>query len=83
MPIMNASVGSWPGPMPSMTRPMLRWSSCTMRSASRNGLWYGSELTPVPSRMRFVRSAAAAIITSGDALISYAPEWCSPSHTSS
>ena len=31
-----------------------------MRSASISGWWYGSELTPVPSLMCFVRSAAIA-----------------------
>ena len=41
-----------------------------MRSARISGWWYVSELTPVPRRMRFVRSAAAAIISSGDANVS-------------
>ena len=74
MPIMNASDGSWPGPTPNMTRPIVWWSSCTMRSASMNGLWYGSEDTPVPSRMRFVRSAAAAMNTSGEPIVSQPAE---------
>ena len=30
----------------------VRWSSCMMRSATINGWWYGSDTTPVPSRMR-------------------------------
>src|SRR5262245_48681088 len=33
--------------------------------------------------MYFVRAAAAAMKTSGEAMISYPPEWCSPIHTSS
>ena len=70
IPIMKASDGSWPGPMPSIARPMVMWSSCMMRSASTYGWWYESELTPVPSRIRVVRSAAAAIISSGEAMIS-------------
>ena len=35
-----ASVGSAPGPTPSMTLPRVRWSSSTMRSATHSGLWY-------------------------------------------
>ena len=38
-PIIAESVGSEPGPMPNMTRPRVRWSSSTMRSAAHNGLW--------------------------------------------
>ena len=41
-----------------------------MRSAGINGLWYGNELTPVPSLMCLVRSAATPMKTSGDAMIS-------------
>ena len=41
-----------------------------MRSASMNGWWYGSDDTPVPRRMSRVRSAAAAMKTSGEAMIS-------------
>ncbi len=55
MPIMKASDGSAPGPAPIMTRPRVRWSSRTMRSASMNGWWYGREETPVPRRMCLVR----------------------------
>ena len=40
-------------------------------------------MTPVPSRIRFVRWAAAAIISSGEAISSVPLEWCSPIHTSS
>lgn len=43
---------------------------------------FGDE-TPVPSRMRLVRSAAAAMNTSGEPIVSQPPEWCSPTHTSS
>ena len=38
MPIIAPSVGSEPGPTPSMTRPRVRWSSRTMRSATQRGL---------------------------------------------
>ena len=82
IPSMWASDVSCPGPQPSMTRPRVRWSSSTMRSASINGLWYGSELTPVPSLMCLVRSAATAMNTSGEAMISNPAEWCSPIHAS-
>ncbi len=70
MPIMNASEGSAPGPTPNIVRPRVRWSSSTMRSASISGWWYGSELTPVPSLMWRVRSAATPMNTSGLAMIS-------------
>ena len=39
MPIMKASDGSAPGPTPNITRPRVRWSSRTMRSASISGWW--------------------------------------------
>ena len=39
---MMASVGSEPGPTPSMKRPRVRWSSCTARSATMYGLWYAT-----------------------------------------
>ena len=38
-PSMIASVGSEPGPSPSMNRPRVRWSSSTARSAIMYGLW--------------------------------------------
>ncbi len=38
-PIIAESVGSEPGPTPSITRPRVRWSSSTMRSATQSGLW--------------------------------------------
>ncbi len=82
MPSMCASEVSCPGPQPSMARPRVRWSSSTKRSASIRGLWYGREFTPLPRRMYFVRAAAAAMKTSGDEMISYPPEWCSPIQTS-
>ena len=41
MPIMKASDGSAPGPTPNMTRPRVRWSSSTIRSASISGLVVG------------------------------------------
>jgi hypothetical protein len=52
----------------------VRWSSSTNRSARRSGWWYGREFTPRPSRRYFVRAAATAMNTSGDAMISYPPE---------
>jgi hypothetical protein len=70
IPIMKASDGSAPGPTPNMTRPRVRWSSRTIRSVSSNGWWYGREETPVPRRMCRVRSAAVAMNTSGEAMIS-------------
>jgi hypothetical protein len=82
-PSIAASVGSAPGPTPNITRPRVRWSSSTMRSATHNGLWYGSDTTPVPSLMCWVRSAAAMMKISGDAMISLPAEWCSPIHASS
>ena len=45
-----------------------------MRSARMNGLWYGNDATPVPSLMWRVRSAAAAMNISGEAMISKPPE---------
>ena len=81
-PSMWASVGSEPGPTPSMKRPWERWSSITARSATWNGWWYGSEATPVPRRIREVRSSAAAMKTSLGPMISLPPEWCSPIHAS-
>lgn len=38
-----------------------------MRSAAHSGLWYETEVTPVPSLVRLVRSPAAAIMISGEA----------------
>ena len=70
MPSMKASEGSAPGPIPNITRPRVMWSSCMIRSASISGWWYGSEATPVPRRMCRVRSAAAAMKISGEAMIS-------------
>ena len=37
----------------------------------------------MPSLIRFVRSAAAAMKISGEAMISLPAEWCSPIHASS
>ena len=83
MPSIDASDVSWPGPTPNIIRPCVRWSSIMMRSARISGWWYGSELTPVPSLMFDVRSAAAAMNTSGEAMVSKPLEWCSPIHASS
>ena len=52
MPSVRASDGSAPGPEPNIARPFVMWSSWTMRCATLNGWWYGSETTPVPSMMR-------------------------------
>ena len=38
-PIIAESVGSEPGPSPSIVRPRVRWSRSTMRSATQSGLW--------------------------------------------
>ena len=57
-----------------MARPLVMWSSWTMRWATLNGWWYGSETTPVPSMMRSVRWPAAARNISGDAIISQPEE---------
>ena len=65
MPRVRASLGSAPGPLPNMARPRVMWSSCTMRWATLNGWWYGSETTPVPSRMWWVCWPAAARNISG------------------
>ncbi len=83
IPSIEASDVSCPGPTPNIMRPSVRWSSRTMRSARISGWWYGSELTPVPSLIRFVRWAAAAMNTSGEAIVSNPLEWCSPIHASS
>ena len=78
-----ASDASAPGPEPKMARPPVMWSSWTMRWATLNGWWYGSDTTPVASLMRWVRSPAAARNISGDAIISQPLEWCSPHQNSS
>ena len=70
MPIMNASDGQRAGADAEHDPPAVRWSSRTIRSASMNGWWYGSEITPVPRRMRCVRWAHVAMNTSGEAMIS-------------
>jgi hypothetical protein len=36
---MAESVGSDPGPTPSIARPRVRWSSMTIRSVTHSGLW--------------------------------------------
>ena len=38
-PIIAESVGSEPGPTPSIARPRVRWSRRTMRSLTHSGLW--------------------------------------------
>ncbi len=49
-----------------------------MRFAVISGLWYGSEITPVPKRIERVRSAAIAMNSSGELIVSQPAEWCSP-----
>src|SRR5579863_3057310 len=49
-----------------------------MRFAVISGLWYGSEITPVPNRIDRVRSAATAMNSSGELIVSHPAEWCSP-----
>ncbi len=83
MPSVCASDGSAPGPVPKIARPRLRWSSWTIRWATMNGWWYGSDTTPVPSMIRLVRWAAAARNSSGEPIISQPVEWCSPTQNSS
>ena len=70
MPSITASVTSAPGPTPNSTRPRVRWSSSTMRLATIRGWWYGRLTTPVPSLMWRVRSAAVAMNSSGEAIVS-------------
>ena len=55
MPSMNASLGSAPGPTPSMTRPWVRWSSSTMRWAVMKRVVVGERHHPGAERMRWVR----------------------------
>ena len=57
-----------------MNRPRVRWSSSTARSATMYGLWYATLVTPVPSLMWRVRSAAVAMKISGQAMISLPAE---------
>jgi hypothetical protein len=83
MPSMYASETSAPGPQPSMARPRVMWSSWTKRFATIRGWWYGRLVTPEPSLMWRVRSAAAAITSSGEAISSHPAEWCSPIQASS
>ncbi len=54
-----------------------------MRSATMNGSWYGRLMVPVPRPMRLVSAEALAMKMSGAGMFSYAPVWCSPTHTSS
>lgn len=77
------SEGSEPAPTPSWKRPRVMWSSCTAREATMNGWWYGRLVTPVPSLMCRVRSAAAAMNSSGEAIVPQPAEWCSPTQNSS
>ncbi len=83
MPSMPGVGGQQARTHPNITRPRVWWSSWRMRFATVSGWWYGSDTTPVPSRMRCERSAAAAMKSSGDAMISKPAEWCSPIHASS
>ena len=83
IPSIRASVARRPGPAPNITRPMVMWSSWMIRLATISGLWYGSDTTPVPKRIRLVRSAAAAMNSSGELMVSMPAEWCSPIHASS
>lgn len=69
--------------MPHMKRPLAMMSICAMRAASVTGLWFGMQLTPVPSLMFFVRSRAVAMISSGTGMFSQVVAVCSPIHASS
>ena len=59
------------------------WSSCTKRSATIRGWWYGRLSTPEASFSRFVRCAAATMNSSGEAIVSHPAVWCSPIQASS
>ena len=50
------------------------WSSWTKRLATSSGWWYGRLVTPEPSLMWRVRSAAAAMKISGEAISSQPAE---------
>jgi len=45
-----------------------------IRFAVISGLWYGSEITPVPNLIHLVRSAATAMNSSGDEISSHPAE---------
>lgn len=55
-------------PTPAFARAM--WSSWMMRFATISGLWYATCTTPVPSLIRRLRAAAAAMNNSGEEMIS-------------
>jgi len=58
-------------PTPKSSRPPESTSTIAWSSATRSGWWKGSTLTATPSRMRRVRSAAAANPTGGDGMAPY------------
>ena len=70
-------------PVPNSSRPLEIMSSAAARSAQRAGWLNGGSTTaiPWPSRMRFVRAAAAARNTSGAEQWEYSSrKWCSTAH---
>ena len=83
MPWVRASDGRAPGPEPNIARPLVMWSSWTIRWATLNGWWYGRLTTPVPRRIVWLTWPAAARNISGEAIISQPDEWCSPHQNSS
>ena len=52
--------------MPYSSRPPESTSTMAYSSARRSGWWSGTSETPVPTRMREVRAAAAVAITAGE-----------------
>jgi len=64
--------------MPQLKRPSAMWSNCAMRQASTKGLWFGMQLTPVPSRIVLVMPMAWAMNNSGDGIFSHSEVKCSP-----
>jgi len=57
-----------------IVRPRVRWSRRIIRSATHNGLWYGSDIAPVPNLMRLVCAATYPMKISGDEIHSVPAE---------
>ena len=65
-----------PRPIPYSSRPPETMSSVAASSAARSGLCSGTSTTPVPSLIREVRAAAAAITTIGEGITEYSRRKC-------
>ena len=84
MPVDGSMSITWKSPMkppeptPHMNRPRAMWSSWAIRWARWNGLWFGMQVTPVPSLICFVRWSAAAMKISGEGMFSHSAVKCSP-----